>query len=69
MLLFTHFFHIAANYLLFLPVMSVRSKVRYLQHLSIRFILHLTKTHPLLFITQYTNLYVGKVRRNTKQTI
>lgn len=65
-LLVGFFFHAAANYLLLLPVMSVRRKVWYLQHLGIRFILHLMKTHPFFFITQYTNLYMGKVRRNPK---
>lgn len=64
-----NFLHATANCLLFLPVMSVRSKVWYLQHLSIRFILHLMKTHPLFFITQYTNLYMEEARRNTKKTI
>lgn len=45
--------------------MSVRSKVWYLQHLSIRFIVHLVETHPLLFITQYSHLHMGKVNTNT----
>lgn len=69
-LLFFFFFnHAAANYLLFLPVMSVRSKVWYLQHLSIRLIVHLMETHPLLFLTQYSHLHRGKVNTNTNMCV